>query len=181
MSDFPEFVPFPKLARLSRDIVITEKIDGTNASILIEESGRVIAGSRSRWITPADDNAGFARWVLEHEARLIAELGYGLHCGEWWGAGIQRGYGIKGKRFSLFNTKRWEGAELQLCHVVPTLYKGPFNTGAVDEVLAGLAQIGSQASLGFMRPEGVVIYHAASNTMFKKTLDKNDGHKGNEA
>ena len=30
-----DFIPFTKLARLSRDIVITEKLDGTNASVLI--------------------------------------------------------------------------------------------------------------------------------------------------
>jgi hypothetical protein len=28
-----------------------------------------------------------------------------------------------------------------------------------------------------MKPEGIVVYHAASRTLFKKTLDKNDGHK----
>lgn len=29
------FVPFPKIGRLSREIVITEKIDGTNAQVFI--------------------------------------------------------------------------------------------------------------------------------------------------
>ena len=33
----PEFIEFPKMARLSRECVITEKIDGTNAQIFIEE------------------------------------------------------------------------------------------------------------------------------------------------
>lgn len=32
-----DFSPFPKVGRLSRDITITEKIDGTNASIYISE------------------------------------------------------------------------------------------------------------------------------------------------
>ncbi len=31
-----EFNEFPKIARLSREIVITEKLDGTNASIFIQ-------------------------------------------------------------------------------------------------------------------------------------------------
>lgn len=39
--------------------------------------------------------------------------------------------------------------------------------------LADLAAYGSVASPGFMNPEGVVIYHAAANTYFKKTI-KND-------
>ncbi len=34
-----EFKEFPKIARLTRDCIITEKIDGTNASIYISENG----------------------------------------------------------------------------------------------------------------------------------------------
>ena len=30
------FIEFPKMARLSREAIITEKIDGTNASIFIQ-------------------------------------------------------------------------------------------------------------------------------------------------
>ena len=36
-SDMPEFVPFPKIARLHREVVISEKIDGTNASVTVLE------------------------------------------------------------------------------------------------------------------------------------------------
>src|SRR5687768_207065 len=87
----PPFQPFPKIARFSREIVITEKIDGTNAQVFIDESGNVIAGSRSRWITPQDDNFGFAKWVAENRIDLLG-LGPGRHYGEWWGLGVQRGY-----------------------------------------------------------------------------------------
>ena len=59
----PDFKPFPKMARLSREIIITEKLDGTNAQVFITEDGDLFAGSRTRWITPQDDNYGFARWV----------------------------------------------------------------------------------------------------------------------
>lgn len=31
-----EFIPFPKIPRLNRDITITEKLDGTNAAVIIE-------------------------------------------------------------------------------------------------------------------------------------------------
>lgn len=37
MTENLEFQEFPKMARLSRDIIITEKIDGTNAQLLITE------------------------------------------------------------------------------------------------------------------------------------------------
>ena len=35
----PEFKPWPKIPRLRRSIVITEKIDGTNAIIHVAEDG----------------------------------------------------------------------------------------------------------------------------------------------
>lgn len=173
-----KFVGFPKLSRLSRNMVITEKLDGTNAQIYITEDDQFLVGSRKRWITPGDDNFGFARWAYEHEEELRHGLGYGQHFGEWWGLGIQRGYGIEEKRFSLFNTGRWnQDTKPDCCHIVPILYEGQFCTEEVDEALLTLHTYGSLAAPGFMNPEGVVVYHAASNQMFKKTLDHNDEHK----
>jgi hypothetical protein len=193
----PEFVEFASISRLSRDMVVTEKIDGTNAQVTVLEDGRVLAGSRNRWITPEQDNFGFARWVAEHADELRAGLGIGSHYGEWWGSGIQRRYGLSEKRFSLFDVARWHSTQNQdqpivdvpdsrcieapCCHVVPVLLRWTFNTARVDGALEHLAEYGSQAAPGFMKPEGVVVYHAASRTLFKKTLDKNDGHKSAEA
>lgn len=34
---------------------------------------------------------------------------------------------------------------------------------------------GSYASLGYMKPEGIVIYHTAANVMFKKTFENDEG------
>jgi hypothetical protein len=42
----PEFAGFPKISRLSRDCIITEKIDGTNAQILITEDNQMFIGYR---------------------------------------------------------------------------------------------------------------------------------------
>lgn len=172
-----EFVPFQKIARLSRTAVVTEKIDGTNAQIHITEAGEILAGSRTRWITPADDNYGFAKWVEAHRDELLA-LGPGSHFGEWWGQGIQRRYGLTEKRFSLFNTARWtETPPPACCHIVPVLYHGPFDTMNVPRILDELRTGGSCAAPGFMQPEGIVVYHAASRTLFKKTLEKDDQPK----
>lgn len=173
----PEFTPFPKIARLSRQIIVTEKIDGTNAQVHVTDEGVVLAGSRTRWITPEDDNFGFARWVKEHEEEL-RQLGPGAHFGEWWGGGIQRKYGIPEKRFSLFNVSRWSEERPACCYVVPVLYGGPFNQAAIDECLTRLKEEGSVASPGFMKPEGIVVYHAAARMMFKKTLEKDELPKG---
>lgn len=191
---YPEFVPFPKIPRLRREITVTEKIDGTNAQVVITEDGEVLAGSRNRWITPESDNAGFARWVKENEAQLRDGLGIGQHFGEWWGAGIARGYGLSHtrttqdgktkqigtvgeKRFSLFNSHRWKEPP-HPCLVVPTLYIGQYSDSAIQECLDRLRSEGSLAQPGFMRPEGVVVYMHASGTLHKVLLEGDELPKG---
>lgn len=195
MADITEFMEFPKMARLSREIIITEKIDGTNAQILITEEGDLFVGSRTRWITPEDDNFGFAKWVHENK-EMIMQLGKGRHFGEWWGSGIQRGYGLqKGeKRFSLFNVARWalHGTEPKQIltadprivkmqdvlpegiGLVPELYRGEFDTVVINDVLRQLELKGSAASPNFMNPEGIVVFHTAGNVGFKKTIKNDD-------
>jgi len=169
-----EFIKFPKLPRLSRDMVITEKIDGTNAQICISDSGLELkAGSRNRWVIPGDDNAGFAKWCEENRTELL-RLGPGRHFGEWWGQGIQRKYGLSEKRFSLFNVSRWADDRPKCCHVVPTLYKGLFDTAIAAEILKKLIHYGSSAAPGFMRPEGIVVFHVAGNFGMKKTIEKDE-------
>ena len=176
-----EFKSFPAIPRLSREIIVTEKIDGTNGQIFITEHGDVFAGSRTRYITPANDNFGFASFV-EGNKEELRKLGPGRHFGEWWGKGIQRGYGLKEKRFSLFNLKKWsdESVRPACCGIVPVLYRGPFDTTVIEYVLENLRLNGSVAAPGFMQPEGIVIYHTAGNLLFKKTIEKDEKGKGDE-
>lgn len=120
-----EFTAWPKTPRLFRDVVVTEKIDGTNAAVLIADvtdadyaaddsviivvtgpDGRMYAvgaQSRNRVITLAADNQGFARWVEANAVNLVADLGPGHHFGEFYGQKIARNYGLTEKRFALFN------------------------------------------------------------------------------
>lgn len=121
------FAEFDKISRLNREIIVTEKIDGTNGQVHIRpalndalemgydtqieidgQSHYIRAGSRNRWVLHlgSDDNNGFGRWV-HHHAHELAALGAGAHFGEWWGSGIQRKYGLTDKRWSLFNVGRW--------------------------------------------------------------------------
>lgn len=175
-----DFTPFPKIPRLSRECVITEKIDGTNASIYIGEDGEFKTGSRTRWITPGDDNFGFAWWANKHKDELMA-LGPGHHFGEWWGQGIQRKYGLDERRFSLFNTGRWGDQRPGCCYVVPVLYQGEFTTCRSTQAIDELDNSGSRAAPGFDNPEGIVIYHSAANSYFKKTIKKDEEYKGKRA
>lgn len=187
----PAFEGFPKMARLNRECLISEKLDGTNAQLLIGEDGSMVIGSRTRWITPDNDNMGFAKWATARQEELVAGLGPGRHFGEWWGQGIQRNYGLKEKRFSLFNTGRWHvtGDAPRLvsapyapvekwtqeapscCGVVPVLYQGLFNSAMIGGVLGNLREDGSVAAPGFMKPEGIIVYHVAAGVGFKVTLD----------
>lgn len=179
----PEFEPFPKIARLSREIIVTEKIDGTNAVIYIGEDGHFMAGSRTQWLVNSD-NHGFAAWAANNTDELMT-LGPGRHFGEWWGSGIQRGYGLqKGeKRFSLFNVSRWadDAVRPACCSIVPVLYTGLFDTNAIEAQLNNLRAYGSVAAPGFMKPEGVVIFHPQGNVGFKKTIERDEEWKGKQA
>ena len=176
------FVGFSKIPRLMREMIITEKIDGTNAQVWISDDlSEVVAGSRHHWLLPGQpDNHGFRAWVEGNRDELL-KLGPGHHIGEWWGQGIQRNYGLKEKRFSLFNTFRWSDAAVRpaCCHVVPVLYQGLFDTEEIDYQLYLLSLDGSRAAPGFMQPEGVVVFHVAGNLLFKRTIEKDEERKGN--
>lgn len=181
MSSLDKFVEFPKIPRLLRPCVVTEKIDGTNASVHIGENGEFRVASRTRWIEPGNDNRGFAMWAHAHKDQLINGLGPGSHFGEWWGQGIGRGYGLKEKRFSLFNTGRWNRSNIpDCCDVVPVLYEGPFDTGAIELVMGELLARGSAAAPGFSNPEGVVVYHVAAQQYFKVTFEHDQLGKGGQ-
>lgn len=189
IEQFPPFQEFRKIPRLFRDIIVTEKIDGTNASITITEDGRIQAGSRTKYIFPnqpkkegqkhaeVTDNHGFAAWVEEHKQELLL-LGKGRHYGEWYGKGINRNYGLNEKRFALFNTSLDRSSLPALVGVVPVLYTGPFSLEAVQRCIDQLRSGGSVAVPGFQRPEGVVTFHTAGGQLFKTTLENDEKPKG---
>jgi hypothetical protein len=125
-----KFIEFKKIPRLSREVIVTEKIDGSNGQIYIvkeeeltsiddyffieehllarKDNLLMFAGSRNRWlqIGKQNDNMGFATWVKENAEELF-QLGEGCHFGEYYGKSIQRGYGLDHKRFALFNVSKW--------------------------------------------------------------------------
>jgi len=198
---------FPSIPRLNKPVIISEKIDGSNGQILVQRATlplvekfdlspvepvdyvssdgvgyNIYAGSRNRWLGAGPnkpDNFGFAAWVQANSGELVETLGEGSHYGEWWGPGIQRGYGIAERRFSLFNTSRWMDLETTDygLSVVPVLgvHDGRDLTYAVNTAMISLETNGSVASPGFMRPEGVVAFHTAANQPFKVTFDNPEG------
>ena len=196
------FEAWPKIPRWSNETVtVTEKIDGTNAAVIIlpydidhepmiqdgyaKVFGELFGGenpraftfatqSRKRFIKPGKDtdNAGFAGWAWDNAIALVQLLGYGKHYGEWWGRGIQRGYDLNEKRFSLFRPWRYEHLaltdEVPGLGVVPTLYTGGAEGLLTTSIiLATLEQEGSKAAPGFMRPEGIIIQSALTQSTYK--------------
>lgn len=180
-----EHKPWPKISRLANEVMtVTEKIDGSNACVVFLPNAdapfgfEYAAQSRSKLITPEDDNFGFAKWVYTNVDELFADLGFGYHYGEWWGSGIQRGYGLgKGeKRFSLFNSVRWTKAFIDghsfktpQLGVVPMLFHGAASLAHAQDIAADLYHKGSVASPGFEQPEGVVIYLKEAQATYKIT------------
>lgn len=180
-----EFRGFPKIPRLNRNIVVTEKIDGTNGAIVISEDGNFQVQSRNRILTLATDNHGFAKWAYDNRDALIETLGEGYHYGEWWGFGINRGYGLKHgeKYFSLFNTYRWYRtihfrSPVPGLSVVPVLYNGVFSQEEIQRSQRVLQTYGSLASPGYREPEGIVIFHEHAKQLFKVTLKNDEVPKG---
>lgn len=214
------FVEFPKLYRLFRDVIITEKIDGTNAHIYvadkpvywtdaeklsIETANCILfAASRNRYLGPDGDNYGFYAWVKANAEALADILGPGRYFGEWYGSGIQRGYGLNHKRFALFNVSRWGSAQEEILNnaligdpatpprdyftepealkgglltAVPTLARGSFSENDIKDAASALQDSGSKAAPGFNRPEGIVVFHTASGHSYKYTPFNGDGHK----
>ena len=169
---YNEFIAWPKIPRYENDsVIITEKIDGTNACIAIHNDGTYHVQSRNKIITPSDDNAGFARWVEENKEEVM-KLGPGYHYGEWWGGKIQRGYDVE-KQFSLFNSGRWTKENLPACiGVVPILYIGKIYPEVIDHYKAVLQEEGSRAAPGYMKPEGFCIYYTQSKIYQKVIIDK---------
>lgn len=87
------------------------KLDGTNAAVRIEkqEGINVFYQSRTRDVTPTDDNMGFAKWAAEYshvfvEAAKKVDGSIITFYGEWCGMGIQSGTAVSKapRRFAIF-------------------------------------------------------------------------------
>jgi len=170
-----EFKAFEKIPRENPfNATITEKIDGTNACIIIQEGEIVGVQSRKRLITVDDDNYGFAGWVeRNHDDLLKLEDGY--HYGEWAGLGIQKNpHCLPEKQFFLFNTFRWNENNPnrpECCNVVPVLYQGLIDGGTIEGFLNKLKMDAKPSET----PEGIVVYYHAFRKYTKHTIKSPDG------
>lgn len=133
------------------------KLHGTNAAVRIDRDGTVTAQSRTRDITPDDDNYGFAAWVeskadsfrwLDRRSSHDPDADATIIFGEWVGPGVNSGcavHQIAGKVFATFHA---QGADvfvedmLTVCHHIDFI--GPsYTVNLLDDasVAAFAAQV----------------------------------------
>jgi len=96
-----DWAAYHNVAPRKRVFVGTVKLHGTNAGISLLD-GQIVYRSRTREITPDDDNSGFARHMSAHEAALremLSAIGDDVSIfGEWCGAGVQSSVGISAEQ-----------------------------------------------------------------------------------
>lgn len=199
MTELHVFQDYGKIPRWANEHVwVSEKIDGSNSAVVIErqeeqrETDAVVryvyvddvayvvrAQSRKRFLLPGKqtDNFGFAQYVFDNAEALVKTLGVGRHYGEYWGSGIQRGYGmVNGERwFSLFPTSRVSRSfqnyhdilTVPQLNIVPELYSGPWSGNVIEDCLDVLRDHGTFASNGAGQAEGVVVTFKLSGARYK--------------
>lgn len=162
--------------------IIGGKMDSDGGPGIVIDGHVVFAQSRKKVISPGKqtDNYGFAGFVRDSYEALYEHLGEGRHFGEWYGQGIQRGYGAQQKMFALFNAERWRTAYLPTyVTTVPVLYEGVYSDTAVRTACTDLRTGYSRATgaTGGAKAEGVVVYFQQANTSFKVLLEDDDVSK----
>lgn len=170
------FVPWPKTPRGGAIAgIITEKMDGTNACVIVQDGKVVGVQSRRRMITPEDDNYGFAAWVEENKEEL-GTLGDGYHYGEWVGPGIQKNpHNLEQKEFYLFDTMRFcvgRQTPPKCVKVVRELYVGPIDDWIIESEMVHLAERGEDLDY---KPEGIIVYYFKTKSREKYTFANSKG------
>ena len=196
---YGEFSPWPKTKHIDKcmTVMVTEKIDGTNACIVFEEDGTMFVQSRNRIITPSQDNAGFAKWAQQHRDELFHILGTGRHYGEWWGKGIGRKYDMQHNVFSLFNVNKFYKTEAdgldsmstragetsidEQISAVPKVYYGDYGSiemvNAIENLRLGASLAAKEHGITYANPEGVCIYFREFDKVAKLVFAHPGKHK----
>lgn len=170
------FKKWPKIARYTKPMRghITEKMDGSNACIIVQDGKVVGCQSRKRIITPDEDNFGFARWVYNN-ANYLKGLGDGYHYGEWCGPKINGNrHNLDMNTFFLFSWYREEelGRPVDNLEYVRLLHEGDIDPDTVTTAMEDLLFISAHEDY---IPEGIVIYYSDYKFHLKHTYENPEG------
>ncbi|WP_407708507.1 RNA ligase family protein [Bacillus altitudinis] len=148
-------------------IIITEKIDCSNASFTLDEKGELQAFSRNVQLDEQNNLNGFYQWVHENinPNDLASEY---IYFGEWLGTPHKVHYPQYEKQFFLFDVwdkefnryvpfweVGWEATHLQL-NLVPVFYDGAFISYEHIESFVGKTALGGK--IGDVKSgEGIVV------------------------
>ncbi len=172
-----EFEPWAKIPRaVLGDCVMSMKMDGTNACVIIKDGAIVGVQSRKRMINVGkdSDNYGFASYVSQNE-QMFLQLGEGRHYGEWAGLGIQSNpHNLPNKQFFLFDTRRWgeHNPPPGCISVVEVLHHGEYTRQNVDDVMNNLK---TRSEAEGWKAEGIVVYFPKLKAMEKHTFEYSKG------
>lgn len=83
------------------------KLHGMNHAVQVHNDGAIVCQSRTTELTVKDDNAGFAKFILENKEPWHEAIGYTIY-GEWVGPGIQKSVALADlpkKVFAVFGAR----------------------------------------------------------------------------
>lgn len=161
------------------NVMVTEKIDGVPAILVIEEG----PGGRARDAFldgPAMEIPEVAYWYEQVRRSLPRRIAPGVYDAVWVGA-EGRDYGIEEPVLVILDPtgydpddpRKYDGIE-GLRHA-PVLYYGPVKPengqDPVEEALRRLKFAGSALSPGYKRPAGVIVTMLESGVNFSVDLD----------
>lgn len=179
-----EMPKYPHIARLTddsplfllREVLATEKVDGTNARFGLV-NGRFQVGGRNIVFGQNDDAFGFRAWcedndVEERVRSANPDTDNIVYFGEWFGPRIQKGidYGAE-RRFAGFDVWRHAGnwldrADAEECFkaiglpMVPVVWSGPIYGQDISPLRARVTVLGAQKDGNLW--EGVVLRPAVT-------------------
>ncbi len=173
-----EHIKFPKIPRVEKvEVIITEKLDGTNALIYIDDNGDMKFGSRNRWLTEDSDNHGFYTFCMKNKD-MLARLGRGYHYGEFIGSGIARQYGFTNgeRKLYMFDARLVDRELGDNIKVVPILKQATLHdmTGLFDlrDYINPSTTVRESTINKDTRMEGVMIFLTHLNKYIKVIYDK---------
>ena len=174
------------------NIVITEKIDCSNASFTLDEQGELQVFSRNVLLDESNNLNGFYQWVHENINPIQLEPEY-IYFGEWLGTPHKVRYEGYEKQFFLFDVwdkeftrympfsvVEFEAYCLEL-NLVPVFYKGEFISFEHLESFVGQTALGGK--IGELESgEGIVVKNYTNQGFAKMVTEAfREVHGGSKA